>query len=101
MQLPGNLSPPQAGKQVGSYIPRADSRLSPANEGLRYFVTMSLIGWVQPGLILGLRPANERWRNDVSHWLGASLESALYTTQISPKGGLNKLGKHFYFVGYF
>ena len=34
------------------------------------------------GLILGLCPANERWRyllcNDVSHWLGASLESALH-----------------------
>ena len=33
-----------------------------------------------PGLILGLRPANERRHyficNDVSHWLGASLESA-------------------------
>ena len=32
------------------------------------------------GLILGLRPANERQRyfvNDVSHWLVASLESAL------------------------
>ena len=34
------------------------------------------------GLILGLCPANERRRffcNDVSHWLGASLESALKT----------------------
>ena len=33
------------------------------------------------GLILGLHPANERLRyfcNDVSHWLGASLESALW-----------------------
>ena len=29
-------------------------------------------------LILGLRLANERRRNDVSHWLGANLESALY-----------------------
>ena len=28
------------------------------------------------GLILGLRPANER--HDVSHWLGASPESALH-----------------------
>ena len=33
------------------------------------------------GLILGLRPANERRRykvNAVSHWLGASLKSGLY-----------------------
>ena len=32
------------------------------------------------GLILGLRPANERRReqsNAVSHWLGANLESTL------------------------
>ena len=29
------------------------------------------------GLILGLGPANERCYN-VSHWLGANLESALY-----------------------
>ena len=30
-------------------------------------------------LILGLRPANELLCNDVSHWLVASLESALYS----------------------
>ena len=41
------------------------------------------------GLILGLRPANERRRyfvtqsNAVSHWLGTSLESALKFTQAS------------------
>ena len=29
------------------------------------------------GLILGLRPANERCYN-VSHWLGANLEPAMY-----------------------
>ena len=29
------------------------------------------------GLIVGLRPANERRSNAVSHWLGANLESAL------------------------
>ena len=34
-----------------------------------------------PGLILGLRPANETALlcNDVSHWLAASLASALNT----------------------
>ena len=33
-----------------------------------------------PGLIPGLRPANETalLHNDVFHWLGASLESALF-----------------------
>ena len=39
--------------------------------------------WLIPGLILSLRPANERRcyfvTNDVSHWLGASLEPALNT----------------------
>ena len=28
-------------------VNRADSRFAPANERQRYFVTMSLIGWVQ------------------------------------------------------
>ena len=36
---------------------------------------------INSGLIPGLRPANERRRyfvmNDVSHWLGTNLESAL------------------------
>ena len=36
-----------------------------------------------PMLIIGLRPTNERplLCNDVSHWLGASLESALNMIQ--------------------
>ena len=43
------------------------------------FVLMQLNPWAPteyiPGLILGLRPTNERRRycNDVSHWLGTSL----------------------------
>ena len=44
---------------------------------------MAVILWMPPGLILGLRPVNERVRetallcNDVSHWLAANLKSAL------------------------
>ena len=33
--------------------------------------------YVNAGLFLGLRPASERRRYKVSHWLGANLESAL------------------------
>ena len=49
------------------YINSYDSKLSYSYMG-------------NPGLILGLRPANERRRyksNAISHWLGANLESAL------------------------
>ena len=36
-----------------------------------------------PGLILGLHPANETLIcNDISHWLGANLESALYSLKV-------------------
>ena len=46
-----------------------------------------------PGLILGSRPANERQRyfvsNDVSHWLGASLESALSLNMIAHHTGIS------------
>ena len=43
------------------------------------------VKWVT-GLILGLHPANERRRyfcNDVSHWLGANLESALSKIELA------------------
>ena len=43
-----------------------------------------VLHWIYiAGLILGLRPANERRRYKVtpSHWLGANLESALYCVQ--------------------
>ena len=49
----------------------------------------------QPGLILGLRPANEKCRYKVmpsliSHWLGANLESALLGTELVPSHCLNQ-----------
>ena len=55
--------------------------LRPASERRRYFVTASLFGWVQAWADSRLVPS--QWEtallcNDVSHWLGTSLKSALY-----------------------
>ena len=46
---------------------------------------------VHTGLILGLRPANETTLlcNDVSHWLGANLESALFVYHRTSKCAQN------------
>ena len=41
-------------------------------------ISCNALGYI-PGLILGLHPANERWHNNISHWLGASQESALHS----------------------
>ena len=48
------------------------------------------------GLILGLRPANERQGNVVSHWLGAK-QSALCDRDIPEEGLLNKVSPFRYF----
>ena len=59
--------------------------------------SQSSVVW-NTGLILGLRPANVRWRY-ISHWLGASLESALKYHVISDSiimaFACTKLSSHF------
>ena len=42
-----------------------------------------------PGLILGLRPANERHCYKVTHWLGAHLESALCFSTMDARTKMN------------
>ena len=69
-------------RQLRLYMAELILGFPPANERRRYFVTTSLIGWVQADS----RLAPSKWetallRNDVSHWLGSSLESALYGTK--------------------
>ena len=60
--------------------------LRPVNERRRYFVTTSLIGWAQAWADSRLAPSQLETAilcNDVSHWLGASLESTLPTPAIA------------------